>query len=569
MCPHNRPPFSPALGDIGGSHDRWFTAPLVAQASPSGRAACGGRCSRSSLWPARSPAPTWPARRGRSSRFPAALDVERAVLRPAARVRRLLRRAARAAGSGQAQARRGRERLRAGRPPERLRAAVERSAPARPSRSSTPTTCRPPSPTSPRTAASSGCRRARPRTAASARSTRTAARRRPPRTPAGARRSRSTSTWSRRSARSARSCSSRRSSASIANLGTAVNQAVAQGAVAVSNSYGGVGELVRVELGQLVLQARRRRDHRVERRQRLRDELPGRVAVGHLGRRHLAQPRVQRARLDGDGLVGRRQRLLARTRRSRRSRPTPAARAARSPTSPRSRTRRPASPSTTATARQRLDGLRRHERRRRRSSPRSTRWRPRRPRAPTRSQYPYGNTGSLFDVTSGSNGSCSPAYLCNGAVGYDGPTGLGTPNGVAAFGPGAAAAAERLLDRGEPDSGTVTAGSGTTATVSTATTSGIAQSVSLARERPAGRRDGVVLAGERHLGRLVDADALDVGLDAGRHVPDHDHGHGRVGLAHDDLQPDGQRHEQLRVRARRSRTPASSRARRRGRRPPA
>ena len=29
------------------------------------------------------------------------------------------------------------------------------------------------------------------------------------------------------------------SSSSIANLGTAVNQAVAQGAVAVSNSYGG------------------------------------------------------------------------------------------------------------------------------------------------------------------------------------------------------------------------------------------------------------------------------------------------------------------------------------------
>jgi len=46
--------------------------------------------------------------------------------------------------------------------------------------------------------------------------------------------------------------------------------------------------------------------------------------------------------------------------------------------------------------------------------------------------YPYSHTGSLFDVTSGANGSCS-TYLCKAATGYDGPTGLGTPNGTAAF----------------------------------------------------------------------------------------------------------------------------------------
>ena len=46
---------------------------------------------------------------------------------------------------------------------------------------------------------------------------------------------------------------------------------------------------------------------------------------------------------------------------------------------------------------------------------------------------PYAHTGSLFDVTSGSNGSCSGSYLCTGKVGYDGPTGLGTPNGTGAF----------------------------------------------------------------------------------------------------------------------------------------
>ncbi len=45
----------------------------------------------------------------------------------------------------------------------------------------------------------------------------------------------------------------------------------------------------------------------------------------------------------------------------------------------------------------------------------------------------YSNTSSLNDVTSGSNGSCSPAYFCNGEVGYDGPTGNGTPKGTGAF----------------------------------------------------------------------------------------------------------------------------------------
>ena len=47
--------------------------------------------------------------------------------------------------------------------------------------------------------------------------------------------------------------------------------------------------------------------------------------------------------------------------------------------------------------------------------------------------YPYAHPGSLFDVTSGSNGSCSPSYLCTATSGYDGPTGLGTPNGATAF----------------------------------------------------------------------------------------------------------------------------------------
>lgn len=49
--------------------------------------------------------------------------------------------------------------------------------------------------------------------------------------------------------------------------------------------------------------------------------------------------------------------------------------------------------------------------------------------------YAYSHTSSLNDVTSGSNGSCrsSVAYLCTAKVGYDGPTGFGTPISTGAF----------------------------------------------------------------------------------------------------------------------------------------
>jgi hypothetical protein len=48
-------------------------------------------------------------------------------------------------------------------------------------------------------------------------------------------------------------------------------------------------------------------------------------------------------------------------------------------------------------------------------------------------EYPYEHTGELNNVIAGSNGSCSPAYLCNGESGYNGPTGNGTPDGTGAF----------------------------------------------------------------------------------------------------------------------------------------
>ena len=47
--------------------------------------------------------------------------------------------------------------------------------------------------------------------------------------------------------------------------------------------------------------------------------------------------------------------------------------------------------------------------------------------------YSYTHRSSLFDITSGSNGSCGGTYLCTAGPGYDGPTGLGTPNGTAGF----------------------------------------------------------------------------------------------------------------------------------------
>ncbi len=49
--------------------------------------------------------------------------------------------------------------------------------------------------------------------------------------------------------------------------------------------------------------------------------------------------------------------------------------------------------------------------------------------------YTWSAAGSsgLNDVTSGSNGSCSPSVWCTAGSGWDGPTGLGTPNGTAAF----------------------------------------------------------------------------------------------------------------------------------------
>jgi hypothetical protein len=50
--------------------------------------------------------------------------------------------------------------------------------------------------------------------------------------------------------------------------------------------------------------------------------------------------------------------------------------------------------------------------------------------------YPYRHRGGLNDVIGGSNQvsmNCGGDYLCNAKIGYDGPTGWGTPSGIGAF----------------------------------------------------------------------------------------------------------------------------------------
>ena len=48
-------------------------------------------------------------------------------------------------------------------------------------------------------------------------------------------------------------------------------------------------------------------------------------------------------------------------------------------------------------------------------------------------QYTWAHTANLRDVTTGSNGTCTTTVWCTAGVGWDGPTGLGTPNGLLAF----------------------------------------------------------------------------------------------------------------------------------------
>lgn len=106
---------------------------------------------------------------------------------------------------------------------------------------------------------------------------------------------------------------------------------------------------------------------------------------------------------------------------------------------------------------------------------------------------PYAHTTSLHDITSGSNGSCG-SYLCNAVAGFDGPTGLGTPIGLAAFTAGSGGGGGGGTQTGDytlgvsPSSATVTAGGATgyTATVTPSDDFTSSVSLSVASGLPAG-----------------------------------------------------------------------------------
>lgn len=94
------------------------------------------------------------------------------------------------------------------------------------------------------------------------------------------------------------------------------------------------------------------------------------------------------------------------------------------------------------------------------------------------SSYPYASTGSLNDVTSGSNGSCTPAYLCTGEVGFDGPSGDGTPNGTTAFAAATAPVATFSL-AATPSSASAAPGSSTSYSLTLTASGGYASPVNL------------------------------------------------------------------------------------------
>ena len=272
---------------------------------------------------------------------------------------------------------------------------------------------------------------------------------------AGRRRSHSTCRWPTRSARAATCCSWRPTTNPSRTSAAAVNAAVNAGATEVSNSYGGA-EAIRLLGLQRPLRPPRRRDHRIGRRLRLLQRglrwhgeaanfpasSPDVVAVGgHVAdqiRRELDQHRVGR----------RRQRLQhgvhgapVAERRSRTSRPPRAAAGARSAdvaavANPYTgvdvydSTAKPGGDPTgwgvwggTSVAspvdRRRVRAGRRRPRRR---IPRGDRCTP-----------TSVNGSALYDVVSGSNGSCTGASSCGRPRGYDGPTGVGSPIGLGAF----------------------------------------------------------------------------------------------------------------------------------------
>jgi len=45
----------------------------------------------------------------------------------------------------------------------------------------------------------------------------------------------------------------------------------------------------------------------------------------------------------------------------------------------------------------------------------------------------YAKPKAFYDIKKGTNGKCGGIYFCIGGAGYDGPSGLGTPEGLTGF----------------------------------------------------------------------------------------------------------------------------------------
>ena len=97
--------------------------------------------------------------------------------------------------------------------------------------------------------------------------------------------------------------------------------------------------------------------------------------------------------------------------------------------------------------------------------------------------YAYANANAFYDVTAGKTSNCG-TYLCTAEVGYDGPTGLGTPNGVGGFEP---ATQDDFSIADNPNSLTIAQGTSGSSRISSVVTSGSAETVTLSvRGLPSG-----------------------------------------------------------------------------------
>jgi hypothetical protein len=87
-------------------------------------------------------------------------------------------------------------------------------------------------------------------------------------------------------------------------------------------------------------------------------------------------------------------------------------------------------------------------------------------------------SASVYDITSGNNGTCSPSYYCDATTGYDGPTGTGTPNASTWSGsPPPPTDAGPPQDSGTPPAGAIVNGGFEDGDLTGWTTSGAGESV--------------------------------------------------------------------------------------------